>query len=1078
MIYLLFFLSGISGLVYQVVWVRVFGNVFGNTIYSASIVVAVFMLGLGVGSYLVGVWADRRYASHPDSLLRTYGHVEMAIAAMGLTIAALLPHLGAVSALVSSYVREPSGWYALSTTSYLARAGIAIVLLTPITLLMGGTLTLLIRHLVRSDLEIGGWRIALLYGINTAGAALGAVVTDFALVPAVGLWGTQMVAVCLNVVAGAGAWYLARGDTVRLKRDIAADRTVRLKPDTTTGKRVRQTPDTTTEKKRRKDAHQRGQQGVRSVRLPASAEGYGEARRSAQSARSRQPDRVQEHPNDGVVSGRLPASAEGYGEARRSAQSARSRQADQVPDHAPVNSTRAVVLTSVALAMSGLAALGMEILWFRHFNILLGGFRAVFSLLLTLILLGIGTGSLVGGAVVRRTGRPAEWLMVAQALFVASTLFGLASADVNAINSDPVGGSRNALDPLGESAPAVGALAELWFNTKPMLIEVAIPALLMGFSFPLANAVIQRAERSVGRRAGILYLANTAGAVCGSLAAGFVLLPVLGLQLSTTILMSVAALAVVPLYFAAQTPRRAFAGSLLIAGAALGLWLQLPSDYVTMRALGRTANDERRLVVSDGLTELIAVTDAPGKGRTLYTNGHAMSSTLPLSQRYMRALAHIPLLSMDNPDTVLVIGFGVGNTTHAATLHPSVRRVELADLSRDILTHAAYFEDANKGVLSDPKVVVHINDGRQHLQMQPAGSYDLIVLEPPPIAYAGVSALYSREFYALARTRLKPNGYISQWLPAYQVPSATALAMVRAFVDVFPPAVLLSGAESDLLLLGAHSDRIEIDPERVAAALSRSPAVRADLEQISLGAVHEIVGSFVGSLRTLAEATRGVTPVMDNRPLQEYGVRSMLSIGHGVPGSLVDLRGVGEWCPRCFSGGAPIPLLESLDAYVTLLTIAYGASPVEVARARRLWETERRVVAGSAYLGAIVPESAATHNALGLALAEKNQLDGAIQEFRTALELASDDAAAHWHLGAALASKGEYAEATAHLVRSVELDPRNSQAYNDLGMLLAFQGRFDEGVAHLERAIALDPQSDAARQNLERVRQLRRGTPP
>ena len=60
LIYLLFFLSGISGLIYQVIWVRMFGNVFGNTIYSASIVVAVFMLGLGAGSYLVGAWADRR----------------------------------------------------------------------------------------------------------------------------------------------------------------------------------------------------------------------------------------------------------------------------------------------------------------------------------------------------------------------------------------------------------------------------------------------------------------------------------------------------------------------------------------------------------------------------------------------------------------------------------------------------------------------------------------------------------------------------------------------------------------------------------------------------------------------------------------------------------------------------------------------------------------------------------------------------------------------------------------------------------------------------------------------------------
>src|SRR6267142_6948321 len=130
-LYFLFFCSGIGGLIYQVVWVRVLGNVFGNTVYSTSLVVAVFMLGLGVGSYIVGGWADRRYSAHPDSLLRAYAYCELAIAGMGLTISALLPHLSRVSALVSSYSREPSGWYVLSTSSYLARAGIAVVLLVP-----------------------------------------------------------------------------------------------------------------------------------------------------------------------------------------------------------------------------------------------------------------------------------------------------------------------------------------------------------------------------------------------------------------------------------------------------------------------------------------------------------------------------------------------------------------------------------------------------------------------------------------------------------------------------------------------------------------------------------------------------------------------------------------------------------------------------------------------------------------------------------------------------------------------------------------------------------------------------------
>ena len=109
LISLLFFLSGVSGLIYQVVWVREFGNVFGNTVYSASLIIAVFMLGLGAGSYVVGRWADRRYAAAPGSLLRAYGLFEIAIGAAGFAVSAFLPHLGFISALASSYSRDAHG---------------------------------------------------------------------------------------------------------------------------------------------------------------------------------------------------------------------------------------------------------------------------------------------------------------------------------------------------------------------------------------------------------------------------------------------------------------------------------------------------------------------------------------------------------------------------------------------------------------------------------------------------------------------------------------------------------------------------------------------------------------------------------------------------------------------------------------------------------------------------------------------------------------------------------------------------------------------------------------------------------
>jgi spermidine synthase/Flp pilus assembly protein TadD len=572
-----------------------------------------------------------------------------------------------------------------------------------------------------------------------------------------------------------------------------------------------------------------------------------------------------------------------------------------------------------------------------------------------------------------------------------------------------------------------------------------------------------------------------------------------------------ALLAVVPLHLATRRKRpswetAALACSIFIAGVALGLWCLLPPAYLLSRAAPPFEN-ERVLASSEGLTEVIAVTETPGKGRTLVTNGHPMSSDARLSQRYMRALAHIPLLSMDNPETVLVIGFGVGNTTHAATLHPSIRRVEVADLSRGILAHAGYFRDANRDVLNDPRVVVHVNDGRHHLRMQRPGSYDLIALEPPPVGYAGVAALYSREFYALARTRLKPNGYISQWLPAYQVPPATTLAMIRAFVEVFPQAVLISGAEADLLLLGANGSRIEIDPDRVAAGLSNAPAVQEDLQRLDLGSVREIVGAFVGSAQKLADATRDTAPVSDDRPVQEYGVRSLLDFGELVPASVVDLGQVGAWCPRCFVGGKPVPLVDGLDTYMALLERAYIASPAEVSQVRslsdrqsRLGERQDRVIAGSAYLGAIVPESADLHNLLGIALADKGQFAGAIVQFREALRMDPDSAQTHWHLGAALASQDAREEAIGYLRRSVQLDssnghahydlggcllaahqldgaveefraasrlmPNSVEAHNNLGLALALEGKPGEAIDEFQRALTLDPESPGAQRNL------------
>jgi len=965
-LYSLFFCSGVSGLIYQVVWVRQFGHVFGNTVYSASMVVAIFMLGLGAGGYLFGALADRR--RRLDGLIRLYAVLEAAIAVLGLAISLLLPRLTSAVAQLSSYDIGPHGWNVLSISSHVARGALAFAVLAPITCLMGGTLTVLVRAVVRHDLHASGWRVGLLYGVNTLGAAIGAVLTDFALVPALGLLAAQLVAVALNGVAAAGAYVLAAR---------------RTDPD----------------RHATRDAH--------------------EAKR----------------PMDRHFTG---------------------------------------AWTAAALALSGFAALGMEIVWVRHIGVLLGGFRAVFSLVLTVMLAAMAIGALIGGWLDRRFTRPGTTLIGVQVLFAVTALIGLASADATAITTrgDAIARSLAGLSPWSR------IVRELWFDIRPMLLEVGMPALVAGFAFPLANAIVQRTEDRIGRRAGVLYAANTIGAVCGSLVTGYVLLPRAGMQASAGVLAGIASLAIVPIYFASarlgSAPRPAvLAGALVASVGALLVWADLPRGYIVERALRSHDADGRVVAMSEGITELLAVVERPGLGRGLLTNGHAMSSTAILDQRYMRALAHIPLLSMNEPTRVLVIGFGVGNTTHAASLHGSVRRVDVADVSRHILDHAEYFRDANHDVLRSAKVSVFVNDGRQHLEMSAPRTYDLITLEPPPIAYAGVAALYSREFYELARSRLTPGGYISQWLPAYQVPEDSSLAMVRAFLDVFPQSVLLSGTQAELLLIGTTARRIELDPDRVTMTLQSEPAVRDDLERIDLGTLREIAGTFVGSAATLARATTMSVAVSDDRPVQEYSVHSGLTAGlQGVPAALFDVTNVAAWCPRCDEPRHARRGAANLDLYLRLLQQAYFAPVADVRRAAR---GSRRVL-DSAYLGAVVPDNAEVHNLLGLAHTRDGRVAEAIREFQGALERdpASPNARANlgqirYEQGADLLEARQYSAAAGMLRSAVDLLPDSAEAHNDLGVALASIGQVGEAADHFRRAVELRPEFAEARRNLDQA---------
>ena len=210
---LLFGLSGAAGLIYQVVWVRELGTYFGSNVQAAALVTALFMLGLGVGSRVVGDWSDRRHVDRPAWPLKAYAVSELSIAGLALVAALILPQLAPAFSRWAQYVEGPDGWHRLSASSSAGRFLIATVLLLPITFLMGGTLTLLIRHRVRELGAQAGREVAALYGINTFGAAVGCLLTDLWLVPNIGLFGTQLVAIAINLFVGLGALRLPVAST-------------------------------------------------------------------------------------------------------------------------------------------------------------------------------------------------------------------------------------------------------------------------------------------------------------------------------------------------------------------------------------------------------------------------------------------------------------------------------------------------------------------------------------------------------------------------------------------------------------------------------------------------------------------------------------------------------------------------------------------------------------------------------------------------------------------------------------------------------------------------------------------------
>ena len=898
--------SGAAALIYQVAWVRLFTLALGHTVAAVSTVLAAFMGGLAVGA-----WAAGRFLPPRAPVLVLYAALEFGVAAIAVALPRVLTALDPF--LVSAYANGTA-----PVQFAIARVAASLLLIGIPAAAMGATYPIVVAWLASAtgvDPRDERFRAAsaagALYTANSAGAAAGALAAGFWLIETLGIRGTTLVAVVLNIAAAAIALWLAR--SVRLQADR---RNVRLKPDTT----------------------------------------Y----------------------YQGPVTHRT--------------------------------------LAVAAAAVSGFAALAYEVAWTRLLALIVGPTTYAFSLMAASFIAGIALGSPAGVRLSRGRSGPAFWLGV---MLVATAAFTLLA-----------GWFTTAFLPVLIVRDAAGQpdFNSVFLRQALAVVTVLLPASAsLGATFTLALAAASSGPDEPARETARVYTANTLGAVAGALAAGFLLVPWLGLQ-ATFLLISrlllgagivIATVGAPP--STKQRRGRRLLVPLLAGGVAAVVTLTIPRwdpDVVTSGAYKyarqmsvadweSTLGAGRLEFYKEGAAGTVSVRRVAGS-LSLAIDGKVDASNAG-DMLTQRLLGLLPVLLHPAPRDALVIGLGSGVTADAVLASGEVQRLDVVEISAEVAAASRFFDRENHDVLKKPAVRLLIGDGRSHLRLSDA-QYDVIVSEPSNPWMAGIAALFTREFFEAARTRLRSGGIFCQWAHTYEIAEEDLRSIVRTFASVFPEGTMWLVGEGDLLLIGSAAANME---ERLAgvADRSRAGAVRALLADAGVApasAPFVLLSLYAGGPREFVRfGDRAALQTDDRMSLEFTAARAMYAPPSGSAGRIRDL----------VTGG-------TLPAAVTAEVRDAGAED---------W------------------------NARGSAALRAGAYDVARDSFRRALALDSRSAAALRGATEAAARSESLGAQTQLLETLAAAEPRNVEVRIELSHVLATLGRMNEAIAAADTALRIDP---------------------
>jgi len=519
----------------------------------------------------------------------------------------------------------------------------------------------------------------------------------------------------------------------------------------------------------------------------------------------------------------------------------------------------------LTIALSGMTALGAEVVWTRLLSLLIGPSVYTFSIILAVFLLGLGLGSAAAARRAQRIKDAAAALAACQFLLVVAIAWS-AFMIAAVLPFWPI-------DPRLAPSP--------WVNYQIDVLRcvwaILPAAFLWGASFPFALAAASTGQEDAGWIVGAVYASNTMGAILGALGVSMVLIPWLGTHQVERLLIAIsfcaglamfaalprAAPQAVPANSSGETKSASRKAAIAVGALVVASFLiySVPATPASLIAYGRellkVLEFPRVLYLGEGVTSSIVVTEDREKIRRFNISGKIEASTRPEDLRQERMLGHLSALLHPHPRSVLVVGFGAGITAGSFVLYPGIQRIVICEIEPLVPQNVGpYFKQANYDVLHDPRVQIVYDDARHYI-LTTKEKFDIITSDPIHPWVKGAGNLYTREYFELAKKRLNPGGVITQWIPIYESTRATIKSELATFFKALPRGIIWAndrkGRTYDFVVSG-YRDPTKIDLDEINERLSRPEyaQVLASLREVGFSSAIDLFGTYLAQYADVA----------------------------------------------------------------------------------------------------------------------------------------------------------------------------------------------------------------------------------